>query len=327
MSARTADRNWIRLFGLMLLIVLLWRLDTGSALALLGQVAPGLLAAAILLNLPQVFLKAVRWRELLRSHQIHYPLAAATLSYFGSIFIGLLTPGRLGEFVKVFHVNHDCGVPVRRAFSSVLVDRLFDLVALLLFGGAALFSTAHATGSFLTFLYSTLILLLPAPVFLNSRLFSELGRLAGRSGAIGRKLFAPESWLVELRTYVLELPPQTILLAVLFTALAYALFFGQCYLLALALHLNITFLQACFAVSLGSLVTLLPLSISGLGTREAALVAYLGTTAVAAEAALGYSLLIFVTSYATVGLMGALAWWIKPVSLARIREIGIPRLF
>ena len=67
-------------------------------------------------------------------------------------------------------------------------------------------------------------------------------------------------------------------------------------------------------------VTLLPISISGLGTREAAIVAYLGTIGVPAEAALGFSLLVFVTFYVGGGLMGAAAWWVKPVPLKQMRE-------
>jgi len=70
-----------------------------------------------------------------------------------------------------------------------------------------------------------------------------------------------------------------------------------------------------FAVALGSLITLLPISISRLGTRAAAMIAYLDTVGIPAEAALSFSLLVFVTFYVAGGLIGALAWWIKPVPI------------
>ena len=92
---------------------------------------------------------------------------------------------------------------------------------------------------------------------------------------------------------------------------------GRCYLLALALGLKTSFIQISFAVALGSLVTLLPISISGLGTREAAIVAYLGTAGVPAEMALSFSLLVFLTFYVAGGLMGAVAWWVKPIQIKR----------
>jgi uncharacterized membrane protein YbhN (UPF0104 family) len=94
------------------------------------------------------------------------------------------------------------------------------------------------------------------------------------------------------------------------------LFYGQCYLLALALSLPIDIIRVSMAVALGSLVTLIPISISGLGTREAVIVAYLGNAGVAPEAALGFSFLVFATFYIAGGLMGAIAWWLHPVPLS-----------
>ena len=72
---------------------------------------------------------------------------------------------------------------------------------------------------------------------------------------------------------------------------------------------------------MGSLVALLPISVAGLGTREAAIVAYLGAAGVSSETGLGLSLLVFLTFHVASGLMGAVAWWIRPIQLGRgVRE-------
>ena len=47
---------------------------------------------------------------------------------------------------------------------------------------------------------------------------------------------------------------------------------------------------------------------------------YLSTAGVPGEVALGFSLLVFVTFYMAGGLMGALAWWVKPVALGEIES-------
>jgi uncharacterized protein (TIRG00374 family) len=305
--------------GLLLLGFLLWRIDLAQLGSVLRQAAPGLVIAAVILNLPQIALKALRWRGLLRAHGIEYGAASSVLSYFGSIFIGLLTPGRLGEFVKAWHVKKDCGIPAARAFSSVLVDRLFDLYALLLFGGAALLSTVHSQRSVWMLLESAAVLILPLLTLIHDGAFAFCERLAKRPGKWTAKLVQPESWLMELRAYLKSLQPGVVIVSILMTAAAYFLFFFQCYLLAVSLDLGIGPLPVSFAVALGSLVTLLPVSISGLGTREAAMMAYLATAGVAPEKSLGYSLLVFITFYGAGGLMGAVAWLIKPVSLEEAR--------
>jgi uncharacterized protein (TIRG00374 family) len=309
--------GWLRFAGLILLGFLIWKLDASSVYSAIQNTQPTFLAAAILLNIPQIFTKALRWRYLMLAQGIQYNVASSVLAYFGSIFIGLLTPGRLGEFVKTVHVSRDCGIPAARAFSSVLVDRLFDLYALLLFGSAAIFSTAQQQSTALLFAEAALLLVLPILAILHRGTFERLQAFAMKTGKIGKKLFGEGSWLQELRLYLISLRLSHILIAIFFTALAYAMFFSQCYLLARGMNLDVPFLTICFAVALGSLVTLIPISISGLGTREAVMIAYLGRHGVSAELSLGYSLLIFVTFYLAGGIMGAVAWLIKPAPLSR----------
>lgn len=303
------SKNWLRLIGIALLIFLLWHVDLPRMAEVLRHAAPALVIIAILLNVPQIFLKAFRWRFLLHSQGIEYGILPASLSYFGSIFIGLLTPGRLGELVKTAHVSQDCKVPKARAFSSVLVDRLFDLYALLILGGAALISqqTGHDSRTLFAFGLTAALLTLPLLLFLSKGGFRWL---ASRGP---RKFFASEGWLTQLHTSLRELSGAAVFIGVLLTAIAYALFFTQCFLLSQSLGVHASFLQISYAVALGSLITLLPISISGLGTREAAIVAYLKTLGVPAEAGLGFSLLVFLTFYVAGGLIGAIAWYIKPV--------------
>ncbi len=313
-------KNWIRLIGIALLMFLIWRIDFSGTLALLKKVSLPILGLVILLNLPQICIKAYRWKSLLHSQKIEYGIVPAALSYFGSIFIGLLTPGRLGELIKAVHVSQDCGVSKARALSSVLADRLFDLYALLLIGGAAMLSSGRSLNNLLALVESAFLLFLPLLILLHDSTFQRVEKLGLRMGKWVSRLFDPDSWLTELRTGLKELSVGDAFVAALLTAVAYAVFFEQCYLLAHALNVKASFLQIMYAVSLGSLVTLIPISISGLGTREATIVAYLGSVGVSSELSLGYSLLIFVTFYVAGGLMGAVAWLIKPVTLKSVKE-------
>ena len=311
---------WLRLIGLGLLGLLLWRVDIAATIRTFGNANLGLVLIVLALDLLLVLVKSVRWLVLMVAQGIQYSVGSAYLAYFGSVFIGLLTPGRLGEFVKTLHVSQDCEISTGRALSSVLADRLFDLYMLLGVGGAALIAlAAKGGGSNLAGLaLLTLCLTVPLAIFLHEGAFSLVQRLGLHLGRIGQHLFGPQSWVLELRSGLQQLSLPWVVGAMALTVLAYAIFFGQCYLLALALGLRVGFVQVSYTVALGSLVTLLPISISGLGTREAAIVAYLGTVGVPTEAALGFSLLVFVTFYIAGGLMGALAWWIKPVPLKQM---------
>jgi hypothetical protein len=309
------------LVGPVLLILVLWQVDIGAMLAVVSTADWRLLLAAWLLNLPMVLLKSLRWQVLMRSQQLHYPMGKAYLAYFGSIFIGFLTPGRLGEFVKALHVSRDCQVSVGRAFASVLVDRLLDLYLLLLVGGTAMVALVglQDRGSLLALTGVAGLLILPLVLFLHDRSFQFFTTIGLRLGRIGQKLFAPDSALLQLRQGLQQLSGLWVLAGIALTICAQAMFFSQCYLLALALQLEVSIVTTSFAVALGSLITLLPISISGLGTREATIIAYLGTADVAPAGALSFSLLVFLTFYVGGGVMGAGAWWLKPAPLAALR--------
>lgn len=310
-------RGLLRLVGLALLIVLLWRIDKGKLVATVGHADHSLVMLAMLMNIPLVCLRAARWQCLLWFQGIPYGVGNVMLSYWGSIFIGLLTPGRLGEFTKAFHVSRDCGVGVGRALASVLVDRLCDLYILALIGGVALLSlTSGQTGSGLVGLVILgTLLTLPFVLLFYEGTFRWEQTWGLSLARFGRRLSAFYSWLLELRSGFREMTWSSLCIAGAITVLAYVIFFVQCYLLAVALNLKVGVVLISYAVALGSLVTLLPVSISGLGTREAVIIACLGTGGIPAEAALSFSLLVFFVFYLMGGLMGAVAWWIKPIPL------------
>jgi len=312
-----ARRHWMRLLGVALLLFLLSQVNLAEVAQLWLAARLDLLAGAIALNLPQIGLKAYRWQRLLRAQQVHYPFTQAALSYFGSIFVGLLTPGRVGEFVKAFHVSRDCRLSLAQGLSSVLIDRLFDLYALFVVGGAALLALAPGGLGIVTLGALALLLVVPLMLFVNAAMFAWVCKIGAKLGRWGEKVFSSQGWLWEVHTGIRQLPLREALTAGFITLVAYGIFFSQCYLLAMALDVRAGFGTISFAVALGSLVTLLPISISGLGTREAAIIAYLGQAGISDEAAVSFSLLVFTTFYVAGELLGALAWWIKPAPFKR----------
>ncbi len=308
---------WVlRIAGLALLAVVLVRADLGQVSKTLQGANLPLILASVALTLPLIFIKTVRWQGILRSQLVQFRIWPAYVAYLGSLFIGLVTPGRLGEFVKAVHVSRECGTSHAKAFSSVLADRLFDLYLLLIVGAVALLASSAQAAAVLAVILVALIVILPLMFVLDERPFGWVMRLKPREPRVFRRgLSALTAWAAEVRNELRTLTGRRLLVAGALTVVAYLVFFSQCYLLARALDLEVGFIQVCYVIALASLVTLLPISISGLGTREAVIVAYLGTSGVSSEAALGFSLLVFLTFYVGGGLMGAVAWWLKPVPL------------
>ncbi|NIV40223.1 MAG: UPF0104 family protein, partial [Anaerolineae bacterium] len=74
--------------------------------------------------------------DLLQMQGIAYAYNDSFLVFMAGVFLGLVTPGRLGEMSKALYLKQDVDVPLSEGLASVLVDRLFDLYAILILGAA-----------------------------------------------------------------------------------------------------------------------------------------------------------------------------------------------
>ena len=88
-------------------------------------------------------------------------------------------------------------------------------------------------------------------------------------------------------------------------------------LLTIAMQVEISFLNVCFFMALSSLVTFLPISISGLGTRDAILIYLFSIINISKENAVVFSLLIFITFYINGGLLGAIFFNTNPINMKK----------
>ncbi|MBU1999402.1 MAG: flippase-like domain-containing protein, partial [Candidatus Omnitrophica bacterium] len=95
------------------------------------------------------------------------------------------------------------------------------------------------------------------------------------------------------------------------TILAYFIFFGQCYILIRLIQINLSYLEVTYLVSITNIISILPITFFGLGVREAGLVYLLSFRNVAAEPALLYSFLLFISFYVINGFFCFLGWHMR----------------
>jgi uncharacterized protein (TIRG00374 family) len=309
-------RKLIRLAGPVLFVFILYRIDLSRLAETIAAIRPHFVLAALLLYPCLILLKTWRWRLLLRQQGVNYGLGSAFVAYNSSLAVGYVTPGRLGEFVKALYLRQDEGLPLGYAFSSVLLDRILDLYLLLMTAGLGIVLVAAPGYLFAPSLFvlaaaalGPLVVLVPS---VSRRLTALVTRATSRlmGGSLGEQL---NRSLASFQRGMEQLVTPRLLVPLVCTVVAYLVFYSQCYLGALALGLPVAYLYTAYCVSLASLLALLPVSISGLGVREATFIALLSPLGIAAEAAVTYSLLILLVFNVFGGAIGALSWFLKPV--------------
>lgn len=306
-------RILLRLVGPLILLALIVKLDaqdrTVVASALAGA-APSLVALAAVLNLLNIHLKVVRWEALLAVRGIAYPRKRAYAAFMSSLYVGMLTPGRVGDVLRVQYLQREAGVPYSEGLASVVADRFADLYVLAVFVGIAI---AHygrvldgalayaAWGGVAATVLLPLVFLLPGPVDRTlRRVYAKLSPDKSEE-AMRRFLEALRAQLRPSLAFILVLTAITVLVT-----------HAQGYLVARALGFDIGFFDVMCLLSVANLLGLLPISISGLGVREYFYQLVFPTLGLAASLGVVYGLVVFAIVYLVLVAIGAVSWQIAP---------------
>jgi glycosyltransferase 2 family protein len=237
-----------------------------------GALTVSLLAAAVLAALIGVVLSAWRWQRVLLLFDVRVPVPALFSHYVVGLLVGNVLPSTIGgDVVRIARASNTVGSS-KVSFASVVLERLTGFVALplLVFAGFAIRpSLIDHTNAWIALLIAvTTLVLLTVILFLAGH-----PRLAGRYAE-------KESWArfvgaVHLGVERLRREPRQIV-PVLGTSIIFQIsqvaMFG---LIFRALDLPVPIAAVLAFAPAVLMLQVLPITFSGLGVREGALVLFL----------------------------------------------------
>ena len=236
--------------------------------------------AALYTYLLAQILSSLRWQLIAQSLNLHGTFSQFLDWYFLGMFFNLFLPtGMGGDAVKSYHLGKYHSKHLNAAY-SILFDRLTGLCALLIICAFALW---HVT------LDSTLNKLIIAAIALS----------------ISGFLFAPgllkllQKALPKLRPWISPLQqlyqnPKRLILIFLMAIIIQLIGLGIVIGLGTLISIDLSWSFYIVSWTLITLTTLLPISINGLGVREAGFVYLFQTQQIASEQAITLSLLTFI---------------------------------
>ncbi len=254
-----------------------------------------------------LFLKSVRWNLLLRQEGCIYPFKSSFAVYMASVTIGLLTPGRIGEIARLYYIRQERDISFYNSFKTIVVDRIFDFSLLFLFGGSGLLFYYKLLGNFNPLIYLFIVGLV---MLIGWGIIAILLKIV-KSEKI-YLTFLKESWN-KMFNKPMGYPW-------LLTLLSYFLFYVANWLILISLNQQISLVEMSFIMSIMSLVTLIPITIAGFGTREVSIVFLFSFYGITPEIAIVFSLLQFIAFFLWGGIIGWIFWILKPVKIDLIRQ-------
>lgn len=280
---------WIRWFqwaGVLLFLYILTRLDFGRIGHQLVSFRLEWLIVYCVSFFGMIYFRALRWQIALGAQQIHFPLRKTLAITAVASFLSIVTPGRLGDFSRVAYLQSD-NQTISKSLVSVVLDRLYDVILLIFLGVIGLvyftkLSITDLSGGLLILAVFLALLLAPSSIRMKlSTVGQRLVKALLPHGIHIRILTEWNTFREELKRVVLPTAP----LMALSSLFVYACYFTQIYAVASGFGLSVSYVYLALCLSISALVAMLPISIGGLGTREAVFIGLLSRISVSAETA------------------------------------------
>lgn len=308
------SKKYFYLLGILLFAIIISRTNPSDLFQNIKNVSLFYLMLAALLTIPVLFFKALCWNYLKKKQDIHYSLKDSFLMYGAGLYLSAFTPGRLGELGRAIYLKKD-GSSMGKSLVSVILDRLSDFAFLLIFifWGSLFFLTSLQKeililtgGSLILICLGIIFFKIGLVQFILKKIFNIL---------IPKKY--QKSWKMNFQDFINGLKVYKIknyLIVFLITAFSWLFYYLQMYILARGINLSVPFLYLAIAVTIAGFITLIPISIYGIGTRDAALILLFAPFLIAKEQIIVFSALILLMSL-FVTLIGLICWLIKPIRL------------
>lgn len=266
-------RPWLRLAvvlpvtGLIVWLLIRNLAGTGEFLDAAKRADPGLVAVAFALATASVTASVVRWQQALRAMGYRLPFVRAYQVVLASWPLSVAAPSRAGDMVRPFCIREH--VPVYQGASSVLAEKAIDVFTLLVAGlvGSVVYGLWSQLGAIVALMAGWWLAV--AMILRGRHLLVKLPVVKKRAEKI-HKLSAAFDGLLDHPRYFAGM--------VLSSLTVRLLTVGIVQVLLRAVGVEVGFVQILAPFLLATLVGLLPITLSGVGTRDAAFIVLVAAT-------------------------------------------------
>lgn len=300
-------KKYFRLIGILLFIIIILNIDLEKVWEVLIKANHIVLFPVLLMNILVIFFRSLRWSELVKIQGFKFPCVKAFWGYLRSLYFGNVTPARVRELLRIHYLLKYVNMDSALATSTVIFDKLLDMYLLLILGLLGFVMSDVWEGQFafaVKWFFVLMIIVIPAFVTFPGLTKFLSGFLPNYKNLRDKLLLWTKSFFQGIKRFLVL----KTLIPALITLCVYLVFFLQCYLLAYSLNLDINFFYLSFCVVLFSILSVLPVSISNIGTRELVLIAMFSFIDIDSESAVSFSLLFFFSINFFTILLGWLAF-------------------
>ncbi len=306
-------RNLLPFVGLAILGYLIYRSGINNLMNFIREIDIYLFLLSLVLFPIMIFFQTWKWQVLLEAQEFEVGFWKLFKMQWISLFYGTITPGRIGSFIKIMYLKDESGRPTSECISSVLIDRLLDFIMIAMM---AVVGSLYLVKEFSN-------LYLQAVLFLASLLFGLWIITSKKRVKFFFRLFYKYLISKKIKEKLKEgfygfynnLPKvKSLIIPSLLTLILWVIIYTQVYLVALALSIDIPYLPFITIFPIGTIVGLIPITISGFGTRELVLVSLFNVFGATPESIIAMSLVWTISGFVNALIGGLLSFRKKKIT-------------
>lgn len=276
-----------------ILLFLFKQVDEKELVGFIRNSDKGLLWLAFIIFCLSYALCFMRWRMLLIAAGIHLSLKRVVISFCGGIFFNLVLPSTIGgDMIRSIDLAAHTKRP-REVVATVLLDRLsgyVGLVALTVISLALGWKLVNEPTVLLSVAVIITILAVILVVLFNQFVYNKINKFLSKSSKSRIKEIIRN---LHHEIYIFRNRKKTIVYNLLISFMVQTLTPLSFYFIAMALGIKINIMYFFVFLPIISAITMLPISIGGLGLRDAATIFFFAKAGVSNHLAFAMSLLSF----------------------------------
>ncbi|MCG2713797.1 MAG: flippase-like domain-containing protein [Candidatus Omnitrophica bacterium] len=245
----------------------------------------------------------LRWRMLLKAASICIPLKKLISSFSGGVFFNVFLPSTIGGDIVRSADLAEHTQKAKTVIATVFLDRLSGYIGLVVIISIAILlkkDLVHDNVVFSSVIVILALLVIVLLVLFNNRIYSVITKFLSTPGAGKIKETIKD---LHQEIHIFRNHKKVIIYNLALSILIQVIQPLSIYFIACSLGLKVNFIYFLIFLPIIGAITLIPISIGGLGLREGLFVVYFAKVGVIKQLALAMSFLSgsFVLIYASIG--------------------------
>lgn len=310
-------KKLLPIIGFIILIYLVFTLDINKIYNVFSLINPFHSFIYFFAIIPIVLIVNIQWQILLKKQKINVSFLYSLKNIFIGYFYGFISPGGLGAYYRATYLEQESKSPLPKCLSNIIIFNTINYISTLFLGviGAIILS------SIFPYLFVFIIILIVIVVSLLLFLLKKEKSKIVFTKIVKTRIFAAvkDKLINSLDSFYEDIPQfNDVFISFIISIICWFVSTTEFYLISRLFNIDIPFFYFIFIIIVADVISSIPISIYGLGTREAALITIFSFFDVIPENVLSLSLFWFVIMWLLPSIIGAFVTFIETKKFNKI---------